>query len=253
MASFATLSALSMSGGCGRETGILQHFLAQCAVQFPHTTDYVARVIAWRHRIRPDDVDAGLWNEVARLTVNQNASLGRDSESIWSLWLLKELGTKVSKSTSDLVLSNSGPLVLAWLAHMHARKMATDSRLWTKLRDAVADNPLAGDMWPLSLELAHLGKGDAAWIDTKLPIAVRILHERRASLIEWEARPRVFDEPEDEDDVPDFAIEDYGADYGSDASDCEEDEDEKPGAWSSLAIFENLVKPSKQARSRDDR
>lgn len=235
-----------------RDWDLLQHFLAQCAVQFPHTTDYVARVIAWRHRVWPDDVDAGLWNEVARLTVNQNASLGRDSETIWSLWLLKELGSKVSKGTSDLVLSNSGPLVLAWLAHMHARKMATDSRLWTKLRDVVADNPLAGDMWPLSLELVHLGKGDAAWIDTRLPIAVRILHEQRASLIEWKARPKVFDEPEDEDDVPDFAIEDYGADYGADASADEEDEDEKPGAWPSMTTLEDLFKSSNQAGREDD-
>ncbi|SSC71452.1 unnamed protein product [Ciceribacter sp. T2.26MG-112.2] len=212
-----------------RDWDLLQHFLAQCAVQFPHTTDYVARVVAWRHRIYPKQVDVGLWNEVATLTVTQNASLGRDSEAIWALWLIKELGAKVPRTTSDLMLSNSGSLVLAWLAHMHAKRMTTDRRLWSKLREVVADNPLAGSAWPLSLELIHLEKGDAAWIDGSLPLAMRILHEQKASIIEWSARPRVFDEPDDDDDMPDFAIEDYGADYGgSEADEDEEDLPERP-------------------------
>lgn len=213
-----------------RDWDLLQHFLAQCAVQFPHTTDYVARVIAWRHRIRPTEVDIGLWNDVSGLTVAQNASLGRDSETIWSLWLIKELGTKVPKATSDLILSNSGSLVLAWLAHLHAKRMTNDRGLWSKLRDSVGDNPLAGSSWPLSLELVHLGNGDSTWIDPSLPLAIRVLHEQRASLIDWSSRPRVFDESDDEDDaneLPDFAIEDYGADYGGgEGSDDDDDDDD---------------------------
>lgn len=233
---------------------ILQHFLAQCAVQFPHTSDYVARVIAWRRRIWASEVDLELWNEVAKLTLNQNSSLGRDSETVWALWLLKELGTKISKQTTDIILANSGPLALAFLAHMHARRMTTDSRLWSKLRDLVTDNPLAGSSWPLSLELVHLGKGDADWIDAKIPPALRLLHEQRASIINWSARPPVFDESGEDDDLPDFAIEDYGADYGSGDEDEEEDEDTFGIGGSGATApfdFESLFLPDQQNHESD--
>lgn len=62
-----------------RSWDILEHFLAQCAVQFPHSFDYVARVIAWRLRTKMD-VDKVLWTEIARLTALESGKLGRDSE-----------------------------------------------------------------------------------------------------------------------------------------------------------------------------
>lgn len=71
--------------------GLLEHFVAQCAVQFPHSFDYVARVIAWRKRRNPGTLDAELWRHVALATIDQNAPLGRDSEVVWALWLLKVL------------------------------------------------------------------------------------------------------------------------------------------------------------------
>lgn len=73
-----------------RNWEIVEHFLTQCAVQFPHSFDYVARVIAWRLRTR-GEVDQKLWSEVARLTASQAGQLGRDSEAAWAIWLLKEL------------------------------------------------------------------------------------------------------------------------------------------------------------------
>jgi hypothetical protein len=45
------------------EWEVLEHFLAHCAVHFPHSFDYVARVIIWR--IRTDkQIDKNLWKEV---------------------------------------------------------------------------------------------------------------------------------------------------------------------------------------------
>lgn len=55
---------------------MLEHFLAQCAVQFTHSFDYVARVISYRLRTK-QGVDHELWEEVAKLIAYQSGSLGR--------------------------------------------------------------------------------------------------------------------------------------------------------------------------------
>ncbi|WP_313664317.1 RNA-directed DNA polymerase [Shinella sp.] len=233
---------------------LLQHFVAQCAVQFPHSFDYAARVIVWRNRRNPKTLDAELWRYIALSTIDQNAPLGRDSEVVWALWLLKELEVTIPRATTDLMLMNSGPIPLALLAHMSVRKLTGDRRLREKLVKKVLGSPIAGPFWPLSLELVHLGKGEARWLQEKIPAYLLVLHQKRASLIDWGAKPRVFtDAPDGGDDQPDYAIEDYGADYGSeDTSYTEDDSDEVSQQEKEEALekfFEDLLGDADQIDS----
>ncbi|OCJ14909.1 hypothetical protein A6U89_22670 [Agrobacterium sp. B133/95] len=211
-----------------RQWGLLEHFVAQCAVQFPHSFDYVARVVAWRKRRNPETLDDDLWKHVAIATIDQNAPLGRDSEVVWALWLLKELEVVVPRATTELMLTNAGPIPLALLAHMSVKKLTADKRLRDKLVKKVVESPIAGPFWPLSLELVHLGKGEAAWLREKIPAYLLVLHQKQASIIDWEAKPKVYDDsPDDDGDEPDYAIEDYGADYGSDDVPGDHDDDDE--------------------------
>ena len=159
---------------------LLEHFLAQCAVQFPHSFDYVARVIAWRYRTKKS-IDKALWTDIARMTAAQNAEVGRDSEVVWALWLIKELGSKIQKSTTDLIVANNGAVVLAFLAHCAKHKVASDKNMRDKLCSVVEGNPFAGTYWPLTLELNHLGMADPAWLAMKSPPSLRALHDANAS------------------------------------------------------------------------
>jgi hypothetical protein len=220
---------------------VLEHFLAQCAVQFPHSFDYVARVIAWRARTGRE-LDRSLWVDIARLTVQQSGSLGRDSESVWAIWLLKELGEPLTRDISDTLVRNSGTLVLCYLAHFRKHGMVRDKQLYKKLRDTIDGNPFAGGSWPLSLELTHLNVGDPAWMRALAAAPLRVLHEAKASIINWDARPRVFEEADigPEGDGPDYALEDYGSDYedGESEEDLEEDnQNHRPVAPPELPPF----------------
>lgn len=200
-----------------RNWDVLEHFLAQCAIQFPHSFDYVARVIAWRKR-RGLPIDDRLWVEVAETTILSHSSVGRDSETAWALWLLKEINIRLSKKLSDLIISNSSPLVLAFLAHFVPNKMATDRKLNVKLSEIVSDNPFSGSFWPLSLELVHLNHGKKEWSGSEPSPSLSMLHEQKLSIIDWSAPPKVFDDMETPDGGPDIgpdsALEDYGDDYG---------------------------------------
>lgn len=202
---------------------ILEHFLAQCAVQFPHSFDYVARVLAWRIRT-VGQVNSNMWVDISRETIMQAAPLGRDSEVIWALWLLKELKYKIPKDISDAILPNNGSIVLSFLAHFAGRKMASDRNLKIKLRQIVEGNPYSGTYWPLTLELTHLGLGDANWKTEGSVASIRCLHDAAVSIINWDALPRVFVKDSNDEEMPEHAIEDYGSDYGRESDDDSDDD-----------------------------
>ena len=204
---------------------LLEHFLAQCAVQFPHSFDYVARVVAWRIRTGTP-VNRDLWIDIARTTAARDGSLGRDSEVCWAIWLLKELGSRLPKNITDVIAEHASPLVLAFLAHFARHRMATDRRLIEKLRDRMEGDPFAGEYWPLTLELYHLHEEDANWAAAGTVPVLRSLHENRISIIDWGALPRVFETVGPaKRRPPSRAIENIGSDYAEDEEE-EEDEDE---------------------------
>ncbi len=207
---------------------ILEHFLAQCAVHYPHSFDYVARVVAWRQR-KGLAIDTALWTDVIRQVAGEAATLGRDSEVLWSLWLMKELDLKLNKSMSSLMIRTNSPIVSGFIAHMHAHGLTTDRQIRNQLWDRVEGNHFTGQTWPLTLELMKLGFAKPPALDDGGgDDIVKRLHMNGGSLIDWDAVPAAFERPARPDNNnpflefdPDEAIEDYTSDYDDD----EEDDD----------------------------
>jgi hypothetical protein len=217
---------------------ILEHFLAQCAVQFPHSFDYVARVIAWRIRTKKQ-FDGALWIEIARVLASQAGMLGRDSEVVWAIWLLKEMKQRIPKTLSDTLLANSSSLVLSLLAHFPKHKLASGKNVYSSMRDIVDGDPFAGAFWPLTLELTHLAEEDSKWSSSTAAESLRSLHNAKVSIIDWDAPPKVFSEGpriggDGGTDGPDYAIEDFGSDYGEESEE-EGDEDSEAPEWPDLS------------------
>lgn len=210
---------------------ILEHFLAQCAVQFPHSFDYVARVIAWRARLT-DQIDKSLWQHVVSNVISQASPLGRDTETIWALWFMSELKMPISKNVSEMLLNNNSPLVLAYLAHAFANGRTRDKTLGKKLWESVDGNPYSGGSWPLTLELLNLDvTAPSEYLPNNVDSELMQIFVDRSSLIDWDARPRVFIDDDGEDlDEPESAIEDYTSDYDDDHDEDEGDELDHP-SW----------------------
>lgn len=209
---------------------VLEPFLAHAAIQFPHSFDYVARVIAWRARLG-ERLDTALWKDVTLSVATSAAALGHDSELVWALWLMKELKLKITIRQLEQFTKTSGPLVLALLAHMTVRGLTTRPALVDELQDrAAGDDQFTGAMWPLSLELYHLGHHSR--LDARRRPGndvIAIWHAARTSIIDWDSLPRVFERDEGDDgsteeQEPDFAIEDYASAYDGDETDGDEDD-----------------------------
>lgn len=213
-----------------RDWPLLEHFLAQSCMQFGHAFDYVARVVAWRCRLQ-QPLDRLLWNDVASTVAKQSADLGRDSETLWALWLLKELRGRLPTRLTDAIVANCGSLVLCFLAHCLANRLTTDKALQQKLWDTVDGNAYSGAYWPLTLEMTHLGIGNPSWADHPSIGPLGLLHDAGISIINWKAQPKVFDHDDDDpvDADPEYAIEDYASDYNSDDWDDEDEEEQDAG------------------------
>jgi hypothetical protein len=200
-------------------------------------------------------VDKRLWRQVGRLVARQHAAVGNDSEVTWALWLLKELRFKIPRDVADVVVSNCGPLPNALLAHCLKRKLVNDAKLKQKLWEKVEGDLCAGPFWPLTLELHHLDMGSPSWAPLIAATAspLRILHDAKASLIDWNALPKVFED--DVGDDPDYAIEDYSFDYGDDyapgywdGDDIDLDGPSSPAIQDLSRLLGDVVEPMRSAR-----
>lgn len=187
---------------------VLEPFLAHVAVQFPHCLSYVAQIIVFR--LKTDrEVDAELWKEITQTLLSASSAAGRDSETIWALWLSKELGVNLPNDVFSRIIENNAPLVVAALPHFVEHGQAQAGH--TPLKDlwaAVDTAPLAGAAWPLSLELTHLGIKAPASVDLNGPTALKGIFDEKCSLFEWDKLPPVFLDSDDEmeTEVPESAL-----------------------------------------------
>jgi hypothetical protein len=205
---------------------ILEPFLAHVAVQFPHCLPYVAQILVWRNKTGRS-FDVTLWNKITEVLLAASTGAGRDSETIWALWLSKELGQILPKGIFDRIIENNAPIVVAALPHFAKHKQVQAGhtalrRLW----DLVDSNPLAGASWPLALELTHLGIKPPASVDMSGPTALKGIFDEKCSLFEWDKFPSVFLDADDEMEleVPESALGEVGTGYEDDDDPSDSDE-----------------------------
>ncbi|MCX5497088.1 RNA-directed DNA polymerase [Kaistia dalseonensis] len=129
---------------------LLEPFLIRSAISFPHCWDYVARVVAWRQR--KHGVDSDLWRQVAEKSIARSARSGNDSEVIWALWMLKELGQAISLSLVESIIKRCGPFVVLLCLDVHQSSASTYNFPKDILLDRIGERPMLGSNWILSYE-----------------------------------------------------------------------------------------------------
>lgn len=129
---------------------LLEPFLVRVAISFPHCWDYVARVVAWRNKVKT--VDKALWGNVVHRAIKQNGDSGHDSEIAWALWLLKELKEPLEAQAFELVLRRCGPFPCLLALDVHASTKATYKVPKEALLDRLGERPMLGANWLLAFE-----------------------------------------------------------------------------------------------------
>ena len=128
----------------------LEPFLTRVAVNFPHCLDYVARVVAWRHRRFGTDEEK--WSTVCNSTIAYHAPLGNDSEVVWSCWLLKEIGGKLPARSCEPIIARCGPFSNILALDLHSSDGISGRFPKKSIYDRIDDTPMLGNDWLLSYE-----------------------------------------------------------------------------------------------------
>jgi len=210
---------------------LLEPFLIRVAINFPHSWDYVARVVAWRHRIY--GVKAAKWRSVVHRSISQHIKSGSDSEILWALWLLKELSQDLESEALDVIINKSSPLVCLLALDVH-KTAKSDYKIPKQLiLDRLGDSPMMGSNWLFAFEADRQ-------FDLKIKTKnlqgngfFKQLYDDDVSFYFGEAVPSVFEDVEDEKTVKiaieapvtgydDDDVEDYDDDEENDEDDFDQ-------------------------------
>lgn len=205
-----------------RSWEVLQPFLLRCLVNYPHSVDYVARVLCWRRRIA-EDIHFNAWQAALNRFVGVHASLRNDSEVCWALWLMKELGISLRKQVAERVAEHCGPLPLMMLFGCIDAGLV---RAVPKREDVVqrlGDKPLSGAFWVFAYEAERRGwLRDAGIVGSRPHEVFELMKRKNVSFFNPDALPLALEGREEEDWDDAEAIEDIAGEYEDDEDDFEE-------------------------------
>ena len=201
--------------------------MLRCFVNYPHSVDYVARVLACRARV-DESVNLSRWQDALNEIIGFHARLRNDSEVCWALWLARELRANVRKGAAQLVMDHCGPLPLTLLCDCVDRGIIRSSPDRTGANERLGERPLSGSCWLFAYEAWR-----REWIDEFILAAdpmhdfFRQMKQGEVSFFNEGALPSALEGKEEEEWENAEASEDIAGEY---ENDDEWDEDQE-GLW----------------------
>lgn len=128
----------------------LEPFLIRCCISFPHSWDYVAQMVAWRHL--NDGVDVALWRRAIEKSLIQHVRSGHDFEVVWALWLARQLEIPLAKALFSEIFDRCGPFSMLLALDVHKVAKMEEKLPIDKILEKVGDKPLLGPNWVFSFE-----------------------------------------------------------------------------------------------------
>ena len=209
---------------------ILEAFLIRCVTGFPHSIDYVARVLAWANRRNQAIMREG-WIRVISSSLLRNSNLGNDSEVCWLLWLMKELAIPVSNNVADTIVRRCGAFAVVMLFSLKPALIKKAPKRQALVVDLLGITPFRSNYWLLSYEAAVNN-----WLpENMLPRSsmsafMKAMVDSKVSFFNAKARPLFLlsgkGADADKDNVGDYAIEDTAGRYDDDDDEYNDLDDE---------------------------
>lgn len=131
---------------------VIEPFLIRAAIVFPHSIDYVARVVVWRCRQQLHVMDKDKWKEVCEKIISHHARLGNDSEVVWTCWLLKEIRANINGSICEDIINHCGPFSVLLVLDLHSEGLLTNKFPETLLRERLGETSMQESDWLLLYE-----------------------------------------------------------------------------------------------------
>jgi hypothetical protein len=133
-----------------------ENFLVKCAYDFPHTTDYVARILIWRDIVF-SDLSKGKWTRVINNRPNHHIDLGHDHEICWLLWAAISLDYPLADQTASRTVNYTNPLIALMGVHAFSRKLIGDAVDLSAWEANISASQLSEKWWMFAYECSLRG------------------------------------------------------------------------------------------------
>lgn len=166
----------------------------RCCISFPHTWDYAAQVVVWRHLT--EGVDIAKWKIVIDKSIRQNLKSGHDSEITWALWLAAQLNIEIENDIFNGIFDKCGPFPMVIAIDIFVNQNSNGLVLpKNAILEKLGDTPLLRENWLLAFEADRQG---ALKIKTKNQQGYeffKTLYDDTVSF--YDAKANLFEEDED--------------------------------------------------------
>lgn len=129
---------------------VVEPFLKRLAVNFGHTTDYVARILVWRQLAR-GDLDINVWRPIMETILDKHGRLGNDSEVCWAIYAHHHLDIQIIRENATRIVQNCGGLSIVALLNCISLGLVGGSVI-TDAGTRLNTETDSGRYWPVFLE-----------------------------------------------------------------------------------------------------
>ena len=141
---------------------VTENFLIKCLYNYPHSTDYIARIIVRRSAMF-DDLDKKKWERVIGNRLLNNIQMGHDHEICWLLWTAISLKLPITDEVAKKIIAYQNPLVALMGAHALSCGLINAALDVTAWESHVSTEQLNEEWWMFAYECSLRG-----WFKTNL-------------------------------------------------------------------------------------
>jgi hypothetical protein len=136
--------------------GVTENFLIKCIYNFPHSTDYVSRIIV-RRGITHDDLNRNKWARAIGNRLMTNSKMGHDHEICWLLWTATSLLLPLANDVATEIIAYSNPMVALMGAQALSRKLIDPKLDVSAWESHIHADQLADEWWMFAYECSLRG------------------------------------------------------------------------------------------------
>lgn len=188
-----------------QEWPYVESFLLQCSLHFPHSIDYVARIVACRHIVGLK-INKDTWSRVLHRLLSEHTKLKNDFEVTWALWccLKSEIKIPADLAVSILEMRCDFAAILVLVLNdkslIDGKIKTTDCLSWYDLEDTLGAN------WLLAHEVRIQNWIPASKLKTTNDSDfLKMLRKDSISFIQPDIKPPVF---LDDEGKPSISLDD---------------------------------------------
>ena len=133
---------------------IAENFLIKCLYDYPHTIDYISRILIWR-KLFGGTISKKIWQHAVNNRLAYHISMGHDQEISWLLWTAISLKYPIGIDVANSLTTYENSVIALMSMHAKREKVLPPKTNLDFLKGKMADTSLEDEWWLFTYECAQ--------------------------------------------------------------------------------------------------